>query len=389
MRAMRIGGVDEMNFKILIIFLTLYISFMIQGLSERMLIYVCGFVTATVFLKWDRERRKGLKQIFSSVFLGYALIFGLLFNFRYKINLQEPIVRSTNESTAIVLLIEEEPEAFFLPIAINNAFEEFKGYKRPLIPFRLLRDKISYEGLSFKTSSQNTSVLQQQYKSLLGEGYRLYITYTKKPPFFMEGVYEAIGDGNKKIIVAPNLITENNIYETIKEELKAINTSKYQIITKDTSTLWNSDTIALLYVSKINQATDKIKQQNVGVVFLKNDIANEDNLVTALQQEILFSEKIKSLLIEEGYLNYLIQEAAFNRRDIDRCIDRLMEYGVTDVLLINGSSFYHSINQQLELERIIKHIDEPAIRIKTIDINAYDPEVIYEIVKRINLLNIN
>jgi|GEM_PF-6132280 len=376
-----------MNLKILIIFLILYISFLVKGFSERILIYICGFMTAVVLLNWHKERRKGLKAIFLSVLIGYALIFGMLYTLRYRPNLQEPIVKSTKEATAVVLLIEEEPEVFYLPIAINNAFDELKAYNSPLIPFKLLRSKINYERLSNKASSPAASVLQQ-YRSLLGEGYSLYIAYTKKPPFFMEGVFAAISDGNQKIIVAPALITENHLYEALKEDLKVINSGKYQIITKDISTMWNSDAIALLYVSKINQATDKAKQQKVGIVFLKGDRSEEEGLVAALQQEILFSDKIKSLLIEEGYLNYLIHEVAFNSKSISRSIDSLMEYGVTDILLVNVGSLYQSINQKLELERVVKRIDEPKIRIKTIDINAYDTEVIYEIVKRINLLNI-
>lgn len=376
-----------MNWKVFLAMFMLYLSIILKGIQERLLILAAGVLLTIIVIGWEMEVRKKLRHIMISLITAHLIMLLLLSALRYRSMALEPDATIIKDTTAVVLLLEGEPEDFVLSLAINNAFNSIKSYQIPLLPFMIFKNKIVYEN-ALSTDFQLHSLVQQKLQSQLGNSYRLYVTYTKKPPYLREGIYAALAEGNRKIIFAPVLIAENESFLAIEETLKRINTGKYQIITKRTEAMWNSDAIALLYVSKINQATTG-RVQNTGIILLGSATSREPS-VTALQQEVLLKEKIKSFLIEENYINYQIQETQFNKRNITKSIDALLEYGVSNILIVNTGALYETLEQQMELSRAIKSADAPdGVVITKLNVTAHDPEVIYELVNRINLLNMH
>ncbi len=377
-----------MNFKVFLSIMLLYISFILKGIPERLLILAGGSLLTITIIGWQKEVRKRLRHIIISLVAAHLLMLLVLSALKYRAIEIEPMTSRDSGTTAVVMLLEGEPEEFTLPLAVNNAFDSLRAYQVPILPFMIFNNKIIYDSTRTNDFKTDTIMLQQQLQGQLGNSYRLYITYTKKPPYLQEGINAAMAEGNRKIIFAPALITENESFISIEETLKRINTGKYQIITKSTEAMWNSDAIALLYVSKINQAITG-RAQNTGIVLLGSNKSSEAS-VAVQQQEVLLREKIKTFLIEEGYISYQLQDAQFNKRSIEKSVDALMEYGVSSIIIVNVGSLYETLEQQKELSRAINSVEAPeGVAIKNLHVAAYEPEVIYELLKRINLLNID
>lgn len=377
-----------MNIKLLVIVITFFISFFTRGFLERLLVFLNGMLCTFLILNWRREKRKVLFQIANSFLIGYLIIIGFLWAIKYRLSSEDHIFRNENYGTkAVILVVEGEPENFHLPMAIKNTLNHTGLYQIPILPFLLYSQKLDYEKVESFAPYTNAIDLQQQFENLLSNKFNIYVTYTRKSPYLQEGLRNAIMDGNQKVIVTPLLITEDESYNTTIEYCNTINTTSHQVLLSNTPPLWNSDGIALLYVSKINQAVGNNNLQRIGVIMLGSE-GYTNSSDTSTQQEQLLREKIKTLLIDEGYINYQLKEAEINQGDIKKEIEELMEYGVSNILLINTHSFYETIQQQVEIINSIEAIEDSSnIVIKKINITVTEPEVTYEAAKRINLLN--
>ncbi|SES64436.1 ferrochelatase [Natronincola peptidivorans] len=367
------------------------IAFITNGLLER-IFWITGAILVGVLFKEYKQISKWnyWRNTFKGMILGYIVVMLLLMNLQHPI--EEIYVGKnyvpTNKS-AIVLIFSGEPSTYDISLASRNYTNNMKLWEILWMPLKLFREKISYEKANTQWEEYFSSRLKRLMEEELGDKYNVYNAYVSKTPYLQETMNRIIRDGNQKIIFCPMFLTESTDYINLQEEIKRINLQQYRTEVYITQPLWNSDTIARSFASEINKSKASEHKYNIGILLVGEEITKSNYNFPYIKQDLLFREKVKDLLVRDGYNNNKIRLTAFNKRNVKDEIEKLMEYGVAEIILVPSTTSLHSIANQLKMEKIIKSIETPyTVEVYSLNPWIYNDDIARELLNRIQLLNL-
>ncbi|SNS24727.1 hypothetical protein SAMN05446037_1006209 [Anaerovirgula multivorans] len=365
-----------------------------KGLVERGLWIISAAILGALY---NGLKRKGLavylksyRKVVRGIILGYILVLLLLIYIQYP--LKEAYVGvnyvDTNEA-AIILVFKGEPDAYDLSLSIRNYRTNNNLWRTVLMPFNMFIEKLNYEKTDFIKEKYYTIGLEQNLKEEFGEEYNIYSTYLFNKPYLSEIIFKAVADGNQKIILCPIFMAENNEFNLIENTIKKMNLHEHQVEIHRIEPMWNSDIIARSFVNQVDSFKESQHKHNIGIVLIGEELEKRDYNKPFIKQDLLFREKIKDYLIRSGYNNNKIRLTFFDKRNIHKEIEELMEYGVGEILLIPSTNTLQSSHYQLKIERLIKGMDAPyTVKIHAVDPWSFNHDIGRELVNRIRLLNL-
>lgn len=373
-----------MGMMISILFLIALIS---NGLIERAL-WILFFLILQYGIK-KINSRKAIKYLIFGLVLGYSLVIMALPLFKPKIE-NENIATNyiENQNLAVILVFQDEPSRYNIPQLIKKETEELKIFKHLALPFNLFRQKLIYEKTSTSDIHYNKA-LQRRLNSYYENQYKFYSAYIYKEPYLEEILYKVMREGHGRIIVSPVMLTEERDYNQIQRIVQQINPQQYKIQVKATMPLWNSDDIAVSCVEWINGYIPDEKRNKVGILIRGSGYYEGMENNQYVKQEILFREKVKDGLLEEGYNEKQIRMSFNNENRIVRELNELMLKGVSDIYVFQGASLYDDPFDIYKIKRILDKVDKPQ-RVTLTYISGWQHEegVYKEIRNRINLLTL-
>jgi len=155
---------------------------------------------------------------------------------------------------------------------------------------------------------------------------------------------------------------------------------------KSTNYLWNSELVAKSYIKRINSSIRVSDKSRAGVILVGEIFNKKTPNETYLKQDVLFRQKISSLLKKDGYDNNKIRQSFLNERLIKEEMEILMEYGVGQIIIVHISNQSQKNYSIAMIENLVKSIEAPK-GIKFTQIYGWAPDefILEELLKRIEL----
>ncbi|KAB3538602.1 hypothetical protein F8154_01535 [Alkaliphilus pronyensis] len=366
------------------------IGLVTNGILER-IIWVLTSALAFIFLKDNRSGyRLKIKRIAIGVISGYLLFICILYFFQYKSEVNRYIAKNHigNTNKAVILVHEGEPATYQLPVVLRNQLEASKGIKILTLPFKLFVAKLNYEGYSSSSNNSFYTELKHSLSNSFYNRFTFYNSFLNQKPYFNEVLIKAMSDGNGEILVCPIILTEAHNLKEINDHVQKINPMQYKIAVKSTNALWDSDELATECISWLNGFIEKSQRSKAGILIIGEEYEEGKESNNYVKQGILFREKIKDLLVQEGYNSRHIKDCYLHRGLIINEMEALMAHAVKEIYVFQAASLYEDINYKRKIEGILKDIETP----KEVDIHyitgwQYQNGIYNELFKRIKLLD--
>lgn len=367
---------------ILIIILTL----ITKGTLERVLYIISGILIYLITINQIKSKFRDYKKVIAGLVIGFLIGNFILINNQYKIPDKKLRAINVNQNkTAIILLFDTDMPRYDPKILIKNFIGGNPSYNIYKLPFHLYKNKILLEKLGSNINIHYNELMIKKLKKNLQDDYMVYSSYINQSPYIEESIQKAIKEGNGQIIIAPislvetkNLETHNNIIQGARFEFNNI---KF----KSVNYLWDSELVIESYLEKINSNV-KVDKSRVGVILVGEIFDNKIPTETYLKQDILFRQKLGSLLKSQGYDNNKVRLSFLNKSLIKAEMEILMEYGVGQIIIVhtsNESQKNHSLHM---VQSLIKSLHAPE-GINFTQIHGWIPDeyLIEELLKRIEL----
>ncbi|QUH20963.1 hypothetical protein [Alkaliphilus sp. B6464] len=362
------------------------LSLLTNGTFERILYMILGILLYLIISKEKNNRFGYYKKAISGLIIGYLVANTILIGSKYEIAYEKFNNNIGDNKTAIILLFDIDPPTYKPSILIKNFKDTNAFLKFYKLPFDLYKHKILIEKLGRNINTFYSELMTKKLQENLGEDYVVYKGYVNQAPYIEETIQQAINNGNSQIIITPiSLVGTKDIelHQGIVQETK-FQTEDVKL--KSTNYLWDSELIAKSYLEKVNSSIQVMDKSRAGIILI-GEIFNKETLnETYIKQDVLFREKIRNLLKKDGYDNNKIRLSFLNKRLIEEEMERLMEYGVGQIIIVHISNQSQK-NSSLEMvQNVIKSLEAPQ-DIKFIQIYGWTPDeyMLQELLKRIEL----
>ncbi|EOD01248.1 hypothetical protein L21TH_0602 [Caldisalinibacter kiritimatiensis] len=158
--------------------------------------------------------------------------------------------------------------------------------------------------------------------------------------------------------------------------------------------LWNSEKIVESYKTKIRKQIDLDNLVDTGVILIGEGLESSEDLriVNAIKQDLMFRKKIKNYLTKEvGLDDSKVRLCWYDNMEPDYLeeIKSLLEYGVGNIICVYTNPGATDISNNVIAVNIKNRIELPEkVKIKVIDGFVYDTNLIYELKKKIEFINL-
>ena len=308
-----------------------------------------GFLLV-LFLFWFlKEKRVFLKVVLLCFFVSSCSYVATLHSFMSideERTLPE-ITRVKGEKglghTAIVVLAHGEPETYDAGAWIKQ-MKELDENKTPFIPypfrsffFNKLRSKYLQAGKSEHNSEclQIMKEMEQEYRKRGDKSTKFYMSYLENQPTPDAAVIQAINEGADNIILCYIFVTLSSHTQEAVEMIEAVDLEGYNIKIKYTKPLYDSETLQLLYVDKVNEYSKGLNKEKIGVLLVGHGqpLEWDKKFYSQTQQESLFREDIFKQMALLGYSSDNLKLAWMEFRDPrpKHAVKQLLENQVNDI----------------------------------------------------------
>jgi protoheme ferro-lyase len=213
--------------------------------------------------------------------------------------------------TAVIYLTHGEPETYN-PIGWINQFREFDELKTPFLPFLArpiflyqLRKKYLKVGMSAHRKYHELMIhdLKKLYQNKGDNNTKFYLSFLDDTPDPVTATINAINDGASNIILSQVFVTNSSHTLEGEKLVKGINMANYGISLKITKPLWDSQILHQMFLSKLNDQVKNKDKSTIGVLLVGHGQPESWDVLFPQQtiQENSFREKIRDLLVENGY----------------------------------------------------------------------------------------
>ncbi|SCX89163.1 hypothetical protein [Alkaliphilus peptidifermentans] len=359
------------------------------GLVERFL-WILAVLLGCIFFKNENIIKKSkINKVTLGIILGYFLTIVSLYLIQYKIS-SDYIAKNylLNEKTAVILVFKGEPPTYDLPTILKNEFDYLSKYQYLNLPFRLFKTKLTYEKVSSISDSYYYTELKHLLQNEFTEEFKFYSSFINTRPYFEEVLNQAMVDGNGRIIISTVMLTDSNDFKKINEVVQRVNPIQHMRVVKNTNPLWDSDELSRGCVNWLNGYIEEDQRSNVGILILGEKYQAGLEEKNYIKQELLFREKVKDMLVQEGYNSRHVQHTFLDKRLVRNELEKLMNHAVKDIYIFQGTSLFEDINYKIEIEKILEGIDKPrGVEVHYITGWQLQDGVFNELNKRIKLLN--
>lgn len=366
--------------------LIIILSLLINGTFERILYMILGMLLYLIVSKEKNNKFGYYKKVISGLIIGYLVGNTILMSCKYEIVYEKFDNNTGDNKTAIILLFDIDLPTYKPSIIIKNFKDTNVFRKFYKLPFDLYRHKILIQKFSRNINTFYSELMTKKLQENLGKDYVVYKGYVNQVPYIEETIQQAINNGHSQIIVTPiSLVGTKDIelHQAIVQEVKLQTES---IKFKSTNYLWDSELIAESYLEKVNSSIQVMDKSRAGVILIGETFSKETSNEIYIKQDVLFREKIRNLLKKDGYDNNKIRLSFLNKRLIAEEVERLMEYGVGQIIIVHTSNQSQKNSSLRMVQNVIKSSEVPQ-DIKITQIYGWTPDeyILEELLKRIEL----
>lgn len=370
-------------------FFLIIMTLVLKGIFQRIFLFGAFLMLVGVMSGW-KKGSYSLKKIIlcglSAYLLGIIALLLLQHNIKHEklaVNYLE------NNQTAVILLYEGEPATYQLPYVTRNLIQSNRPWELPLLPLQLFRQKLLYESTNSLENAYYTNNFKQKLTNILGNGYTVYTGYLNNTPYVEEVIQQAMEEGNGRLIISPVLLSESHSLKRIYQGILSVNPQQYRVKIKNTNPLWDSEALARSFVERILQQIDYRYKSRIGVLLVGGDHQKGMETQLHVKQEILFQEKVRDILLIEGFDAQQVRRSLLNKKDIHYEMDLLMEQGVRQILIMQVSPSGEGVEMRHKLEKIIDQRDNDlGVEIGHVSGWRYNDQLLLELAKRIELINL-
>ncbi|KGG80556.1 hypothetical protein Y919_05475 [Caloranaerobacter azorensis H53214] len=382
------------SFKLLfyiIMFIFFSVLFFTYDNTLENIFLLLSFVGFINILK-QRKSFKTKKSIFlliGIILITYILSILFLFTQKYNMKIGNLNTYRRKEDKAVLLVVEGESSVYEPSKAITNILLNEKFLNKISIPYQLYNIKKNYRMIGRSDYERNTKKLVEKLRSVLSDEYYINIAYLKDTEYVEEKIFNLVTEGYYKIIVVPVIISEGSEFAKLKKRVEKLKLYNYNVQIRWTEPFWNSEYLAMSYLNKISNNVDAKKIMDTGIVLIGQGEYNKSSLIKSVKQQIMFSKKVKTYLVEElGIDESKIKIAWFDKLKPDyvKAVKEVLEYGVGEILCVYLKPTTTDIDNNIIADKVKRKVDFPeGIKVKVIDGFCNDDNIIKEIRNRIKL----
>jgi uncharacterized membrane protein YwzB len=357
-----------------------------------------SIVLLTIIIYSFLKKRKNISFRYLSIVI-VGIILGILLSscglsfLRYENHFKkETVNQNVHGNVAVLLVFSGEPERYDLPILLKNMYTD-QLFRKITLPFQLHQYKRAYEsiGMSSYDAISNRIALKLSYQ--LDEGYDIFIGYMNNKPYYREVMQGEIIGNYKNVIVAPVYLTESKDYTKIMHDLEMETFLIKDTLVKFIPPLWDSEKITKSVADNLCKISETYNSKEIGIVLTDQDFekSNKKDLQSKIMnQERLFMERIKTLLIENNFESRKIKFASLHLGDseIVKLIEELQEYGVTKIILVGINDISDRIVDRYRIKKLIHQLKLEETEVDYINGWGENDLVIDELEYRVRLLNV-
>ena len=267
--------------------------------------------------------------------------------------------------TAVIYFAHGEPETFD-PIGWINQFKEFDEQGIRFVPFLVrpffvyqLRNKYLRVGKSDhrKMHAQMMRCLEAAFRAEGDSTTRFYLSFLDDDPRPDAALIQALNEGASKVVVSEVFLTISNHTAEGKELIEALDVARYGVPVRYTGPLWDSRTLARMFLHRAEQHCGKTDKSKVGVLLVGHGQPDEWDVEwpTETQQEIGFRERVLATLAQAGYdpQNLSLAWMEFKQPAPADQVEAFARNGVEKVLYFSAAISADAIHSQYDVPELI------------------------------------
>lgn len=363
-----------------LLFICVFLSFIFTGYMENIFIVLSTLIFYKQIIL-DRDY-KYMAYGLIIAFIGVNIITVSAFRNHIKIKDISPL--EEQEETVVLLVSEGESKNYNLKERVTETYFE-KGIKSYLTVMKDLYDyKMYYEDLGSSSYKEDAEYIASNLREKLGSNYKVVNSYLYSYPYFENSISDIISKGYKNIIICPMFMTEGEDFNIFTKRYENLNLSTYNLNQVEIlDTFYKSNNLALLYKDEILK-TIVSKNKDIGVLLI--GFQNENNI----EQDILFREKIRDYILQDeknSYIQIKLPLLENNKKDIIKCGEELLEYGIDGLYIVLPTSIIDSISTKNLVNSILSELDMGNTKFYYIDTSKKYDLIVNEIFDRISLLS--
>ncbi|ABR49043.1 hypothetical protein Amet_2893 [Alkaliphilus metalliredigens QYMF] len=342
------------------------LAFISIGIWERLLWVSSGIYIWNQLKHLKKQSIKQMQILLGGIVMGYIVMMILLGIWQYSIEVQHsvevrhPMVHHVpSENVGVILLFEGESATYELPVVLRKIREEEGLLSQAFLPLHLFREKIRYEKVERGSHVIQSQKIQGKLKEQISSEHNLYVSYQNHPPFFEEVVFEAIKLGHSKLLIVPVILSENEGFLQTTDFVRNLNLMQEGIQIKTTYPLWDSDLMAQSFLQQVLNQTQSQRQDNIGVILLGEELGQGREGLQYVKQDLLFRQKVKDLMINEGFQLGRIRFSGLDGKHIEREMEKLMTYGVREMVILQTAHLDDEGTSRLVVEKASKKAQVP------------------------------
>ncbi|WP_427338481.1 hypothetical protein [Caloranaerobacter sp. DY30410] len=387
------SGINSLNKLLFYIIMFIFFSvlfFVYDNTLENifLLLSFIGFINMLEQRKIFRAK-KNIFLLIGIILITYILSISFLFTQKYNMKIGSLNTYRRKEDKAVLLVVEGESPVYIPSKAITNIWLNESFLSKISMPYQLYNIKKNYHMIGKSDYNKNIQKLVNKLRNGLSEEYYINIAYLKDTEYVEEKIFDLVTKGYYKIIIVPVIVSEGSEFAGLKKRIEKLRLYNYNVQIRWTEPFWNSEYLVISYINKISSNVNAKKIKDTGIVLIGQGESNKSNLIKSIKQQIMFSKKVKTYLVEElGIDESKIKIAWFDKLKPDyvQAVKEVLEYGVGEVLCIYLKPTTTNIDNNIIANKIKRQIDFPeGIKIKVIDGFCNDDNIIKEIRNRIRL----
>lgn len=386
-------------------FLVSYLTIHPLKMSRSLLLTILSSVAAVVVLITlflDQYLYITIPLIFIAFITGYSL--------RTRIFLNTPdsrtcplLLRQPSDPggghTAVIYFTHGEPETYD-PIGWINQFREFDEQGISFIPW-FVRPIFAHQlrkGYLRIGRSNHVFIHNQMLKSLErecrltgDETTRFYLSFLDASPIPKAAAIQALNEGANRIIVSTVFLTVSNHIAEGENQLRELDIeNKFDIPVHFTGPLYDSETLKLMFLERVNKNSQGFDKSEVGVLLVGHGQPDEwdKEWPTETEQELGFREGVLELLSANGYQreNLSLAWMEFKKPRPAQKIEEFVKNGVKCILYFSAAISADAMHSQYDVPELINKAKVPDdIVLKNMGAWNDDPTVIRAIKEKIDI----
>jgi len=364
------------------------------------LLLVCLFTFGIVlllllnFTGWQRLFVLGASLIF--VLAGYWGMTWWLHHLKDTEPL--PVLKRTTSDPgaghiAVIYLAHGEPETYD-PAGWLHTFNEFDESGVRFIPYLLrpyflyaLRKKYLTVGKSGHKQMHHKMMtsLEQAFRREGDSCTRFYLSFLDDSPRPDSAAIQALNEGACCLVVAEVFVTNSNHTAEGEALIKRLHPEDYGVSVKFSGPLWDSQTLARMFVQRVIERLGEITTSKVGILLVGHGQPLEwDQLwPSETEQETIFRQSIRVLFEEQGFPqdNIGLAWMEFREPKPEDEIQRLVAKGVEKIFFFSASISADSIHSQYDIPNLVTAAQIPP-DVEVINLGAWnDHPLVIEAIK--------